>query len=1487
MNQPLLLSLLISLSLSGCLIGEESSHTHSNEAIIPTPDPDTGNPTPPPEPNPDPDTGNPTPPPPPEPQTFIASLLSSGKTVTGDVFCDGKKLTNGTFKIDESTSFSCQFGSIQLADLVAPDVKVPDPENRTNELTTSFDLTETEGKNVTPVLQSISTCPSRVEEICLEEINNFDIEEIYKHLDDNKAVEAFLKPKDEALTDVVDKAPSSHVDSAIAPSVTEGTSNDLNGSFVSAAAEESLQYKPSAESQVLTQARLIDTKGKPIEGIQFFSANSNGQTNQNGEFEYLWGDEIIFGIASFEFGRVRGNQIEYLLTDVTENEIKKNNIQALLNRYALIENNTIIIEQKVHDVFNDFPNVINEIINLSLPNGGKLADTEFSLPNEFEKQFESGLAKVVDQNLKKSGRMSDDEPVVYTSNSQGYVSETLRSLFNRVNAFHVFHDSQSYYGASGFTRGMRALNLSNRAFPIMMPRKDLNREIPLKEAQAWTREGKPHLAWHPEFTMPPVPFVSNESMIFDFPFVTAGQIGKGKVVFMGNSLYPSILSCPDNYWAEGAVTVDTNNNNCTTKDDLSDSKSNDQGSMKNFFSNVFQWFAPEMNTGSIAVGTNIDTSYISIRNWPIGSQYKFFIHSDYGFSQVQHFKKGSFTGISAKETPILILQAYPIRVDGAWATKGVVSDLEHPNLSVEDVTALIQYLHEGGNILFMDAILEKTNPEPIGRLTDAAGMSVGAVNVTPLNQANCGANVMCGEITPNIHVRGEDDMVVLERFPDESGKPVYQVQLGADGFGEVTWNPPESMTSFEIPKYDYQVLDQNGQAVTKQKYARIFVKTPEEKAAAIQELQQAFEGTPLCQDEYEYEFNCIEFRKGHGFRIDHTYGRKTFERYPVSPELVDSMIKAANLGSNIQSLYDHEIYFRTKGKQGIRLPSNELNRAYDNLSVWLWNDNPYKYDPNVQDELGFKTFVEFLNCYTNDQHGQGQLCSAERKAALVQHQMIHGEGELAHQLNPSYPLNYMEKPLTRLMLGRSFWDHDITVDTTAYPGHSTGPATSASVDIITEGQAVTFSAGNNQSTGLWAPQLKNVTVTGGVPASITVMMADDLTGLPKHEKSLMRPPRMQMVFAHDGTSTTFKVPYGGLISIQPDQVAPGTSQFSFSGVEIAPWWKNGEWIHSPAESSAPIAEIDTGAFIYTTAVNQVKNEDIGTFSHEMNFFADAASDFYGRDETNAEGKHRRFTYPALQAYRHRYTNDVQISIGAAHSGYPVMSSAFDAKSTKIPTKALDDWLIWHEVGHNLAAAPFMVSGATEVTNNILALYMQELRQDKPYMERIETTLKKVPLWLKANSGHAWSHGDAGYRLAMFGQLKIWAETEFDLSRWYAANETKPNIYNDDQGWNLFKLIHRKARGDQQGDQSRNYCSASETGLNASDLLMVCTSYVSGYDLGEFFTKWNVGESSSESPDGVKSYSGGITNQGLTLLSSLDLPQPKRDPLAINQLPLNH
>nr|WP_241214353.1 DUF4092 domain-containing protein [Vibrio alfacsensis] len=521
----------------------------------------------------------------PVPVKYHANLLISGKRVSGDVECNNDDLSDGKFIVDETEFVSCHFGAVHLGDLEPK--KYTGTGERPDITTVNFNLDEYHGintENATKVLQSISTCSS-LENICLSSFDSIDIETVFTNLENNSLVDEFVAAKSEEATDSIDKAPSSHVDTAIVPVISPGGSSDLNAGFVSSSAEESLTYKPSLESQVLTTSVLTDHRGIPLSGVSYFSNSARGITNDSGELEYRWGETITFGIETFTFGSVKGNQVKYKLTDVTNNDVKKDNIQALIERYATVGDGIILVGQDVHDTFSLYPNVINEIINLSLPNGGLLEGTDFSLPREFDLQFEQGLAQTIDQALNKNTFSLNRIHTYSSPNDETYVSDSLNEIFERVRSFHVFNDNYGYYGATGHTRGMRTLNMSNRAFPVMMPRNDINRLIPFGEQQAWTRDGKPYIAEHASIEMPPIPVVSSDNATYGFPFVTAGEIGAGKVVFMGNSMYPSILSCPDNYWANGygELTPNSQSKVCVSSVTTEDGRY-DNGDMKQFLS---------------------------------------------------------------------------------------------------------------------------------------------------------------------------------------------------------------------------------------------------------------------------------------------------------------------------------------------------------------------------------------------------------------------------------------------------------------------------------------------------------------------------------------------------------------------------------------------------------------------------------------------------------------------------------------------------------------------------------------------------------------------------------------------------------------------------------------------------------------------------------------------------------------------------------------
>lgn len=69
-----------------------------------------------------------------------------------------------------------------------------------------------------------------------------------------------------------------------------------------------------------------------------------------------------------------------------------------------------------------------------------------------------------------------------------------------------------------------------------------------------------------------------------------------------------------------------------------------------------------------------------------------------------------------------------------------------------------------------------------------------------------------------------------------------------------------------------------------------------------------------------------------------------YTQLSLNADTAKAMVQAADLGTNIQRLYQHELYFRTNGRKGERLSSVDLERLYQNMSVWLWNDTSYRYE---------------------------------------------------------------------------------------------------------------------------------------------------------------------------------------------------------------------------------------------------------------------------------------------------------------------------------------------------------------------------------------------------------------------------------------------------------------------------------------------------------------------------------------------------------------
>ncbi|MHW34976.1 DUF4092 domain-containing protein, partial [Escherichia coli] len=1261
-KKSLLAAILSATLLAGCDGGGSGSSSDtppvdSGTGSLPEVKPDpTPNPEPTPEPTPDPEpTPEPTPDPEPEPEpepvpTKTGYLTLGGSQRVTGATCNGESSDGFTFTPGEDVT--CVAGNTTIATFntqseAARSLRAVEKVSFSLEDAQELAASDDKKSNALSLVTSMNSCPADTEQVCLEfssviESKRFD--SLYKQID--LAPEEFKKLVNEEVENnaATDKAPSTHT-SPVVPVTTPGTKPDLNASFVSANAEQFYQYQPT--EIILSEGRLVDSMGNGVVGVNYYTSSGRGVTGENGKFNFSWGETISFGIDTFELGSVRGNKSTIALTELGD-EVRGANIDQLIHRYSTTgQNNTRVVPDDVRKVFAEYPNVINEIINLSLSNGATLDEGEqvVNLPNEFIEQFKTGQAKEIDTAIcaKTDGCNEARWFSLTTRNvNDGQIQGVINKLwgvdtsYKSVSKFHVFHDSTNFYGSTGNARGQAVVNISNSAFPILMARNDKNYWLAFGEKRAWDKNELAYITEAPSIVQPEN--VTRDTATFNLPFISLGQVGEGKLMVIGNPHYNSILRCPNGYSWGGGV---NSKGECTLSGDSDD--------MKHFMQNVLRYLSNDIwqpNTKSImTVGTNLENVYFKKAGQVLGNSAPFAFHEDFTGITVKQLT--SYGDLNPEEIPLLILNGfeYVTQWSGDPYAVPLRADTSKPKLTQQDVTDLIAYLNKGGSVLIMENVMSNLKEESASsfvRLLDAAGLSM-ALNKSVVNNDPQG-------YPDRVRQRRATGIWVYERYPAADGaQPPYTIDPNT---GEVTWkyqqdNKPDDKPKLEVASWQEEV---EGKQVTRYAFIDEAEYTTEESLeAAKAKIFEKFPGLQECKDStYHYEINCLERRPGTDVPVTGGMYVPRYTQLNLDADTAKAMVQAADLGTNIQRLYQHELYFRTKGSKGERLNSVDLERLYQNMSVWLWNDTKYRYEEGKEDELGFKTFTEFLNCYANDAYAGGTKCSADLKKSLVDNNMIYGDGSSkAGMMNPSYPLNYMEKPLTRLMLGRSWWDLNIKVDVEKYPGSVSAKGESVTENISLYSNPTKWFAGNMQSTGLWAPAQQDVTIksSASVPVTVTVALADDLTGREKHEVALNRPPRVTKTYTLEANGeVTFKVPYGGLIYIKGDSKDDVSANFTFTGVVKAPFYKDGEW-KNDLDSPAPLGELESASFVYTTPKKNLEASNftggVAEFAKDLDTFASSMNDFYGRNDE--DGKHRMFTYKNLTGHKHRFTNDVQIS----------------------------------------------------------------------------------------------------------------------------------------------------------------------------------------------------------------------------------------------------
>ena len=1550
MSKKLLLASLISMLLAGC--NQESIEVGG------------GNPT-------KPDIIPPEPTPDPEPIKYRFMITSSGAPIEG-VTCDGLLSDNlGVVALDYDSnslpqSIDCLISGTPLATFTTSTKERVKPQDYNLDIANDkiSDLQGDQLVNIQSLLRTVDADGV--------ESNG------YQFIDGEKSTTNFAKHQADALTKnendflmqnisylnddkPVGVEPGHGTD--VEPEITPGSDDVTGGSgIVSSNAEKQYAYVPEV---AVPEKSILVFDGQPVVGIEYYGPTYRGKTGESGSFEYNWGDEVTFGIQALTLGSIKAKGLDIQLGALASDPSKSKNVENLIKQFDKTHSAPWIIEQDVHDRFALESNNIVELINMNLVNADTSSfDPSFGTPPKIEDEFiaqfeEGGSAFDIVSSLELTPINADSytfSPYVSlrSVSRTETASQALLTMMgqndadvkNDVTHFHVFGNQNDGYRLPS-PHAATFINIDNNAAPVVMPRSDLNAYISFGQLAVTDKFSRPFftLTNDPKTTPTYIDAknkthwnlngqsvaadslessykMNKETATFELPFVVSGKIGEGKVLVLGNSLYNSILVCPENYSYNSSSKDGVCANGNGTTDSLD---------MFNFFVNALGWL--DTDNRGINIATNrVDGYFTQINGF---NSYSFDLNSKFTDLGMTMEAGVSPQSLNVNTNPIYILQAYPVRDRHPDRP-----DYEAPLIDDNDVNALIDYVNQGGSVLIMESLYNRYLPI-LGRFLDTAGISsIGRYNVVKF-AGKLPSNFIAelGKSSTSLRPVYTEEVYVLEGLAfeatsvDANGIPEkgykYDKDTNTYSWGDKSINNQAILRALYRPQ---QIRDEKRNEVNKECKQQSNLADDVLQACINTKLDllaqegldkwisdvQAIYGVPICTNsDYQYQLDCIERREGNGIPISKTTYPgandmvQAYTRLPMSKDVSNAMIEAANMGTNLTDLYQHELYYRTGGKEGVRLSGIDVDRIYNNLSAWMWNNEQYRYDSSTKDEFGHKTVIEFLNCYSNNTYGNPGAENAIGCPEELHSQML-AKGFLVtvdgiNKLNPSYPLNYMEKPLTRMMLGRSYFDVDaknptaedrgVQVDVRSYPGVAT---------TTTPAQNITIHKGSRQSAGVWVPA-REVAYVHGLSASDSVMvaMADNLTGRINHEMALNRPPRVSMSFNGIEAETGFKVPYGGSVYITVNSADSVDASFSGSAI-AAPMFTmtsatEGAWIksQSPNETDAPITEIVGNRFSYTTTTAGIKGHseaDILTMAKQFDLFTIGVNEFYGRDEVS--GSHKMFTdsTPELEYQNMRLVDDIQISIGSAHSGYPVMSTSFPRQKTESLFEATNNWMLGHEIGHNQATNWLNVAGAGETANNVLALYTQD--RNTGDMPRIKVSIKNATEW--ANGDHPWADGTNADRLNFFGQLKVWAEDNFDIALWEsdAKLAEEYSIYNKndagqyDQGWNFYKYLHRAARmpetfteGLNKGEV--NYCSsefAQSENLSNQDMMMICSSFLTGKDIETFFTTWKFGESKVTLQSGDK-YSVGISNAALVVMTQMRdsgvIKASNTSPLTIN------
>lgn len=248
------------------------------------------------------------------------------------------------------------------------------------------------------------------------------------------------------------------------------------------------------------------------------------------------------------------------------------------------------------------------------------------------------------------------------------------------------------------------------------------------------------------------------------------------------------------------------------------------------------------------------------------------------------------------------------------------------------------------------------------------------------------------------------------------------------------------------------------------------------------------------------------------------------------------------------------------------------------------------------------------------------------------------------------------------------------------------------------------------STGMYAPagELIEINVPSGEYGMTAQIGAwdDDLTSIPVK----LRAPVIYSRHTLAPGKNLIRNLYGGQVYIIPPRALGRKVEFTFTGTVKSPDFVLGEttdeeWKTMMAKTTVPFFELRGKRIIFTLPVSRLAKFPIASPTALMQTWDEQILhcywEWYGLSANAADARDLNPMLPW------RIVHDIQPSVGAQHSGYPVVAMANDnyfQQAVTLSGVIGQNWGTYHELGHNMQMNnTWNFDGNGEVSNNIFSL----------------------------------------------------------------------------------------------------------------------------------------------------------------------------------------